>query len=129
MSWPTAIEPTKSLRYGRGAVCVQHMCMFKLTSRFSRLKTCHYLIRDIFTLLFLIISVLYSVQSNNLEGLHNSLGLCYCFPGHCNKFRHFPGSNSVCELSYGEHSRLKLSFKVWDAARVLFRKEKTEIKL
>lgn len=28
------------------AVCVQHMCMFKLMSRFSRQKTCHDSIRD-----------------------------------------------------------------------------------
>lgn len=31
LSWPSAIEFTKSLRCGWLAVFVQHMCMFKLT--------------------------------------------------------------------------------------------------
>lgn len=49
LSWPSAIEFTKSLRCGWLAVCVQHMCMFKWTCiEFSDLNSP--LIRDFLTL-------------------------------------------------------------------------------
>jgi len=54
--------------------------------------------RDLHFFVFKFISVFYSVQSNNPEGLLNSQRLCYCFSGHCNKFCSFPGLNRVGEL-------------------------------
>lgn len=119
-------NPLRSLRCDPVVVCVQHMRMFRLTSKFSKLKAHRYLIRAVNTLLFLIVHFsTFTVFEAIISTSQRSRGLVIAFPDVVINSAVFQ-VQTVSVGSYGECGRLKLSFEIW----VLFKKEKkTEAEL